>query len=337
MITEGEIVDIGQELFPHVEDMGFEPTFFDVTTTMAFMHFREEEVERAVVEVGLGGRLDSTNVLDKVDVCAITSIGLEHTDVLGTDIPSITVEKASIIKKGSTVVVGDIPAEGVPVVNRLANERKAKEVCGMADLEVLDHTIDGLHCRIAGRRAEYEFTMPVLGRHQAKNAAVAIAALEALDEPPDKAEIEMGLSEIELPGRMEILDHGPLVMVDGAHNPAAGAEVAKALEELFPETEIVLVIGMMKDKDMESFLRALSGPMTSIIATKARSERAIPPHKLEESVKGHCGMVSSADNVREAMQSAIDLAGNDGVVLATGSFYVAGEVRQIFRPVEHVL
>lgn len=335
MITEEEMVAIGQELLPHVEDMGFGPTFFDVTTTMAFMHFRNIEVERAVVEVGLGGRLDSTNVLHKVDVCAITSIGLEHTNVLGKDIPSITMEKASIIKPGSIVVVGNLPAEGVPIVNRMADERKAKEVRGMADMEVLDHSIDGLRCRVSGRNSEYKFTMPVLGRHQALNAAVAIAALEALDDPPKRAEVETGLSEVEVPGRMEIVDHGPLVMIDGGHNPAAGAEVAATMDELFPDKEIVLVIGMMKDKDVGSFLGNLSGRVSSVVATKAMSERAVPPHRLEEGAKGRCQNVSGAENIKDAMDMAVDIAGKDGVVLVTGSFYLAGEARQMFKPVRH--
>ena len=246
-IKEERIAALAQELHPHVEDMGGTPSFFDVTTALAFMHFRDNLVDKAVVEVGLGGRLDSTNVLRRVEVCVMTSAGLDHTDVLGKDVLSIVREKAAIAKKFSVMVVGEVPSETFPIIVEIAHERGVETVRKSATMEVVEAGLDGTKVKLKGDLADYEVVLPLLGRHQAINAAVAVAALENMSEPPTKAQVEKGLSVVEVPGRLEIVKKEPLVLLDGAHNPAAGAVLAKALLELYKEKRVVLVVGMMKD------------------------------------------------------------------------------------------
>ena len=337
IIKEARIAALAQELHPHVEEMGGAPSFFDVTTALAFMHFRDNLVDKAVVEVGLGGRLDSTNVLRRVEVCVMTSAGLDHTDVLGKDVLSIVREKAAIAKKFSVMVVGDVPSETFPIIVEIAHERGVETVRKGASLEVLEAGLDGMRLKLKGDLAEYDVSLPLIGKHQALNAAVAVAALENMTEPPTKAQVEKGLSMVEVPGRLEVVSKEPSVLLDGAHNPAAGSMLAKALLELYKEKRVVLVVGMMKDKDLPGFIDALAPATSAIIATRANSPRALPPEDILKAAQGKCGWLYSAPTVKEAMELAIEKAGKDGVVVATGSFYVVGEARQMFRPLQHGL
>jgi dihydrofolate synthase/folylpolyglutamate synthase len=337
MITEAEIVEIAKVLFPHVEAMGFEPTFFDVTTALAFMHFKNGGVERAVVEVGLGGRLDSTNVLEKVDVCVLTNVGLEHTDVLGDDVSRIAMEKASIFKEGALAVVGDVPEEAMDEVRSIANRMKVKGLERGARLEIIDERADGTMLRVFGKKDEYDVRLPLLGRAQARNAALAVAALESMEDGPSKEDIETGLSKVEVPGRLEVVSRRPLVLIDGAHNVPAGIELGRTVNALFGDRRVVLVVGMMKDKDIAGFLRALAPSASIVIATRADSKRAV----MAEDIVRHAGEmfdnVLRARTVEGAVKMAQDTAGPDGIVLVTGSFYVAGEARQVFKPVDRTL
>jgi len=332
LISEKAIAALAQELHPHVEAMGFSPSFFDVTTTLAFMHFRDAKVDKAVVEVGLGGRLDSTNILRRVEVCVITSAGLDHTDVLGKDVLSIAREKAAIAKKFAIMVVGNVPSETFPIIVEIAHEKGIETVRKAATVEILEAGLDGLKIKLKGDLAEYDVRLPLIGEHQAQNAAVAVAALENITDPPSKSDIEKGLSTVEVPGRLEIVNKGPVVLLDGAHNPPAGQVLAKALLDLYKEKRVVLVVGMMTDKDVSGFIEALSPATSAIIATKANSPRALPPEEILKAAQGKCGWLYSASTVKEALELAMDKAGKDGVVVATGSFYVVGEARQMFLP-----
>jgi len=332
MIPEDRIASLAQELFPHVKELGDAPSFFDVTTALAFMHFHERKVDKAVVEVGLGGRLDSTNVLRRVEVCVLTSAGLDHTDVLGKDVLSIVREKAAIAKKYSVMVVGDVPPETFPVIVEMSHERGVETVRKAAGYEVLETGPDGMKVRITGDLHEYAVDLPLLGKHQALNAAVAVAALENMAEPPTRSDIERGLMRVEVPGRLEVVHKGPLVILDGAHNPPAGAVLSKALLELYKEHKVVMVLGMMRDKDASGFIDAVAPATSAIIATRASSPRSLAPEEVLKAAQGKCGWLYSAPTVKEAMEMALDKAGKDGVVVATGSFYVVGEARQMFRP-----
>jgi dihydrofolate synthase/folylpolyglutamate synthase len=337
MVTEDEVVAIAQELFPHVEAMDFGPTFFDVTTALAFMHFEDKGVSRAVVEVGLGGRLDSTNVLEDVTTCVISSVGLEHTDVLGDDLSKILWEKASIIKPGSRVVVGDVPGELIGVVEDMARDRKALEVVPCLGLEVLEKDVDGQRFQVSGSEEVYDIRLPLMGAHQAFNAALAVTALTSSGLPVSTKAMVEGLASVKVPGRLEVMQKAPLVLIDGAHNPAAAGHVARTLEEVLDGRDVVLVLGMMLDKDIDGFVSAMAPVVSSIVATRADSDRAVAAKEIGRLAEGKVGKVHLTGDVREALDMAKDIAGKDGVVLVTGSFYVAGEARQVYRPVDHYL
>lgn len=332
MIGEDRIAALAQELFPHVKDMGGTPSFFDVTTTLAFMHFRDCGVDKAVIEVGLGGRLDSTNILRRVEVCVMTSIGLDHTDVLGKDVLSIVREKAAIAKKFAVMIVGEVPPEAFPVIVEIAHEKGIETVRKAASVEVLEAGLDGMRLTIKGDLSEYNVLLPLIGRHQAQNAAVAVAALESMAAPPSKSQIEDGLAVVKVPGRLEVVSKEPLVLLDGAHNPSAGHVLASTLQELVKERRVIVVLGMMRDKDLPGFVEALAPACSAIIATRADSPRALLPEEVLKAAQGRCGWLFSAPTVKEAVAMAVEKAGKDGVVVATGSFYVVGETRQMFRP-----
>ncbi len=314
---------------------GRHATFFELTSAICFEHFRNQDVDIAVIETGLGGRLDATNVIDPL-VTVITSIALEHTAWLGADIPSIAREKCGIIKPGRPVITGGLPAEAMAVVREIARERGARlvEAAGSVSIQLLAQDQDGTKVRIESASASYgTMTIPLPGSKTLENAAIAIAALEAL---PPESSIEIrpdvmkkGLQQVIWPGRFQLLSHEPPVIVDGSHNPQAGRALADALAHFFPRAPIGLVFGMASDKDLSGFLRSFSGMVKKFWAVPIRSDRSLPPEIVAAKARS-LGWDAEESTVLRALQDAAEWAGGQGgVICITGSFFLAGEVLEI--------
>ena len=311
---------------------GHEPlTYFELTTGGAFSFFADQAVNAAVVEVGLGGRLDATNVID-ADVAVVTGIAREHVEYLGEDIAGIAREKLAIAGLSSILVTGILPEEAeAEAVSRARDLGIQHRVYGR-DFRVLDavQSIGGWLCTIEGAEGTYEDVfVPLHGRHQTVNLAVAVAATEALlGRSLDADAVRDGAAAVTVPGRLEPLIADPLLILDGAHNPDGTATMTAALTEEFPSVRWTVVLGVMGDKDAEAMTGYLA-PMTDhFVVTAPRSARAVASDDLGRRVREVTDIeVTVVAGSEDAVDIARGLAGPKGAVLVTGSLYLVGEAR----------
>jgi len=316
-------------------DLEAPPTFFECTTAVAFEIFRRAGVDLAILEVGLGGRLDATNVVSPV-AAAITSIGLDHQAQLGSTLAGVAREKAGVIKPGIPVVCGPLPAEADDVVAQVCREQGARQVAVERLVRVEAALQEGRtvvsietpHRRLTG------VPLALTGRHQAQNAAVAVAVLDELDqlgiEIRDEA-IVTGLSTARWPGRLERFHwRGCDVLLDAAHNPAGARVLAAYLREL-GWTDVTLVFGAMRDKDVRGMLAELLPMCSLLVCTAAPGERALPPTELA-AVAGELGVASArVEAVPDAERALVRACEEGNRVLAAGSIFLIGPLRDILR------
>jgi len=332
-MTAEELAEAVTELAPLIElyedRAGDGVTYFEATTALAFAWFVERAVDVMVVETGLGGRLDATNVLG-ADVAVVTTIGIEHADVLGDTIGAIAPEKLAILAPGATLVTGDLPEEALDAAERKVAEQEATWHRWGAEYRVVaaERAVGGWLLDIAGVHGRYERTfLPVHGRHQAHNLAVAIAATEALfGRALSTDAVREAAAGITIPGRMEVVGADPVVMLDGAHNPHGVAALAAALREEFPSTSWALVFGAMADKDVPEMLGLLDGLITRVHACAPATDRAMAPARISEAADALGLPATAHDSVDDALAAA-RISG--GPTLVAGSLYLVGEVRDL--------
>ena len=291
-------------------DLDCHPTYFETVTAMAFWLFRELRVETAVVEVGLGGRLDATNVVEPA-LTVITPIDFDHEMFLGHTIEAIAGEKAGILKAGVPAVFASQRPEAAAVLDRFARElgirvRRAEEFV------VRDLHIDARGASFSGIR------VPLAGEHQVENAITAALALEELAVSP------AGIAEARWPGRLEHIYPNPDVILDGAHNPAGARALARYLERFYPGRKIWMIYGAMRDKAVEEIAGILFPLASELIFTAPDYSRALRPEALVEIAERG----ETAANVREALATARSRASHDDVIVVTGSLFLVGEARQ---------
>ena len=335
-IDRDEVVALVEELQPLVERMpGL--TTFEVITAMGFLYFARSDVQVGVIEVGLGGRLDATNVL-KPDVAVITSISLDHTYILGDTLGEIAREKGGIIKTGIPTVSAPQRAEAIQALESISHQRDTRlvEVCrdwdyepGPADREGQSFTIRRI--TNGGSPLDGEYWIPLIGRHQLENAATAVITLDllrgaGLDIPV--AAVDQGMRDLKWPGRMEILSQDPLVLVDCAHNPYSARTLRRALEEWFPDRGWVMVFGASADKDITGMLEALVPISEYTIVTRAGHPRAMAPIELADVVAEVGGGAEVSLNVRKALDRALTMMDPDNGLLATGSIFLVADLRE---------
>ena len=311
------------------------PTFFEATTAVAFELFRRARVEVGVIEVGLGGRFDSTNVV-RAPIGAITSIGLDHQELLGDTLEAIAFEKAGIIKPGMTVVTGVLPDAARTVVAAVARDRQAHLVEAASGARAEGDIRDGrATVRIVTPDGRYgPVTLALRGDHQIRNALVAVRVLQALERAgirvPGKA-IERGLTDVEWPGRLELIEvqDGPQVLLDAAHNVDGATALAAYLERWHPERP-TLVIGVMRDKDVLGIVRALLPVVSSVIATAADTPRALPARDLAARIAAAEANVPVRAEP-DPITAIEDAMATGHTVCVTGSIYLVGAVRDRLR------
>lgn len=317
------------DIFEH--RMGESLTYFELTAALALAWFADQAVDAAVVEVGLGGRLDATNAVHG-QVAVLTSVGIEHTEYLGDTLEEIAEEKLAIVEEGATLVTGPLPQP----IERLARRTAARlginaHVYG-ADFAVegASPALGGWNVDIQGIHGLYEdIYLPVHGRFQTVNLAVALAATEALTgrELDHEAVID-GVAAFSAPGRMESVGAQPLVMIDAAHNAPGFEILGQALAEEFATTKWVLVFGAMEDKDVPAMIRAVAARVSRIVTTAVDAPRAIPATALATLVAPHVDVeVGAIDDPAAAVEVARAVAGEEGSVLVAGSIYLGGAVR----------
>ncbi len=302
------------------------PTFFEVTTALAFLHFVRSQVDYAVVEVGLGGRFDATNVLDP-EVAVITNIALEHEDYLGKTLEAIAAEKAGIVKAGKPLVTAADAPEALAVITEVCRTRGAPllDVGATCRWEITGSDLSGQRFVVAQReQPTQEFGIRLLGRHQVTNAVTAVVAARLLRvrgaEVPEQA-IWEGLCRARWPGRLHLFPGHPLVILDGAHNPAGAKALRAFLEEQRFAGRLVLVFGVLQDKDWIAMLQELGPLAKRVILTRPESERAADPRGLVEAER-FCPKLEILVDVGEAIALARTVADREDAVVVTGSLFI---------------
>ena len=307
-------------------------SYFELLTTMAFLHFRNIGAAFQVVEVGLGGRLDATNVVQP-EVCAITSISLDHTRVLGDTIPLIAREKAGIVKTGVPVVVAPQTAAAMEVIADVAEARGA-EVVAVEDRTSWRRTAlgpEGQSFELRGTRGEYSLTMPLLGDHQLENAATAVAVIESLVEQgydiPCTA-IAGGFRNVEWPGRLQTFARGgKLVVADGAHNPDAMRRLVDTLPTLFDPRRVIVVFGALGSHSVTGMADELAALSPEVVAIRSRDPRAMDSGEVASICRERgLPVLAELDDVGRGTRRAIELSREGDIILATGSLSVVAEV-----------
>ena len=315
---------------------GAEPTFFEFTTAVAFECFHVMQVDVAVVEVGMGGRFDATNVLTPV-VAAITNVTLDHQAHLGATVGRIAFEKAGIIKPGVPVVAGRLDPEAWETIVRVSSERGARCVRWKTDFLAEGDPVAGF--RYTSPAREYSgLACPLPGRHQLENAGCAVAMMEAASERGlrvSEEAIRRGLRGVAWEGRLEAVEHDPLVVLDGAHNPAAASAVADYLKGFRANGgRVVLVAGFMRDKDYRGFLSAVVPYVDEIVLTSVQMSRAAAPEELYEGLEGWPGPVHTTARSGDALTCARRIASAGDMICVTGSLMLVGEIKALLRGCE---
>ncbi|TAN62756.1 bifunctional folylpolyglutamate synthase/dihydrofolate synthase [bacterium] len=333
MISKREIAGLLQRFRPAIEKYNRNCkygalTFFEVYTALAFLYFKRKKVDYAVLETGLGGRLDATNTVNPL-VCAITPISYDHTDQLGNTLKKIAVEKAGIVKSGlPKVIIAPQEKEAREVIRNRCKETGAQlyEIGKDIVWRKKNDTGGFQGFSVKGVRGNYDnLKIGLLGEYQLGNAALAIGMVEALAEEKITAlSIQRGLKEALWPGRLEVASRRPFIVLDGAHNTASAAALKEALKRHFKYKKLILVLGMSQDKDIEGVCDILARLAGKVILTKSGNSRAAEPEFIQKMLHRQAELTK---NIKEAIAMAKKSANPRDLILITGSLFVAGEAR----------
>ena len=303
------------------------PTYFEAMTAAAFLAFAERGVEVAVLEVGMGGRYDATNIVP-ADVSVIAPIGFDHERFLGGTLAAIAAEKAAIIKPGRPVVVGRLEPEALEVVRREAESKKAPLVAALEGVEIRsEESARGQRVWLETPSRDYgALDLPLTGEHQLDNLALAVRAIESFSESVDPAAVGRGVAATEWPGRLQRIEGRPPILLDAAHNVMATDALVRYLKS-HPHPKRVLLFGVMKDKRVWEMLEQLLPEVSYFIATRPEMSRARDPEKLARFAKEHGVPAEAVRSPGAALARARELAGPEGEVLVAGSIFLLGEIQ----------
>ena len=336
-IPEDDLARITEMVKHNVDEMlkkGLEhPTEFEIVTAIGFQYFYECQCDVVVLEVGLGGRFDSTNVIDTPLVAVITSISYDHMNILGDTLPKIAFEKAGIIKNGGDVVLySPQDREAEKVIEDTCRERNSRlHKTDFRKIRAVSHDIDGQTFDYGDYK---NLKIRLLGPHQPKNAAVAIEACKVLAEKGYNITddtIRKGLKNAEWPGRMEVVCRNPVFLIDGAHNTDAIKVLAEALELYFPDKNKIFIMGVMKDKEYKEMIKIIAPLADKFIVLTPPNERALPAVELAKIIRNYCKNVIISDTIDGSINTALQIYTENDVICAFGSLYYIGEIRRHFR------
>jgi dihydrofolate synthase/folylpolyglutamate synthase len=338
-ITQADFARLTEAMAPAAAEENADGRFgqlttFELLTALAFLYFRERDAGWQVLEVGIGGRLDATSVVEEKDVAVIGPISLEHTAILGETVEEIAAEKAAIIRPGCPVVMAPQPfLAAAAVIRRQAMEAGAPlvDVADSYSWERLAWDLSGQSLRLDGPRGQRELWLPLLGAHQLENAATAVAVIDVLAERgtnvPESA-VAAGLRGVHWPGRLEVLREGPLVVADGAHNGDSARRLREALRDYFQFRRLILVSGVSRDKALNDMARELAPLATLVIATRSQHPRAADTAVVAAAYAASGAATEIAPSVPEALGRALALAAPEDLVCVVGSLFVVAEARE---------
>ncbi len=316
-----------------VEGLDREPTFFEFTTAMALYEFNRQNVDWAIIETGMGGRLDATNVVDSA-LTIITNISLEHRQYLGNTIAAIAGEKAGIIKSEITVVTGITQKSARTAINHIAAEKKAPVYLKGRDFRSRRNSHD--HFSYYGMQSTWRrLEMGLSGTHQIDNAALVLAACETLCNTQrlniSSGSVRNGLKNTRWPGRLEVISTSPRIVLDGAHNLMAARTLTRYLKTQYQDHAITLVVGVLDDKPFDAILKDLVGASQRVVVTQPEIDRAIPAGTLAETAGKYCARVDIVPKVGQAVAHALETSSPRDVICVAGSLYVVGEAKTELR------
>ncbi len=322
-----ELARITEKVRPLADAMEDHPSQFELVTAIAMDYFASSGCDIVVLEVGMGGALDSTNVIDCPEAAVITNIGLEHTEYLGNTLAQIAEAKGGIIKPGCTAVCYDNVSEVMDTLRRICAEQRAQmRVSGKDDLRSISHDLRGQVFTWKG----LEYVLPLLGAHQLRNAGVVLETVSVLRERgwtiPEDA-VSEGLRTVEWPARFEVLSHEPLFILDGGHNPQCAQALAKNLADYLPNTRFTFLVGVLKDKDYLQMLELIFPFAADFVCLTPLSPRALPAEELASLIREKGWPAVSCESAEKGIRTALD---SGSPVLAFGSLYLAGHIRAAF-------
>ncbi|MBE3127565.1 MAG: bifunctional folylpolyglutamate synthase/dihydrofolate synthase, partial [Candidatus Atribacteria bacterium] len=341
-IDRKKVSELLERIKPYIEKVANtpsynHPTFFEVITSMAFLYFFEEQVDFLVLEVGLGGRLDATNVCEPL-ISVITHIDYDHMDQLGNSLQEIAREKGGIIKPEGIVISSNQHEEAYNEIKKIAEEKNSLiySIGREINYKIVKSDIKGVIFDLKGIYHEYKnLHTPLLGRHQADNSATAITAIEALKirgiNITEKA-IRAGLEKVKWTGRLEIIQHKPILVLDGAHNPNGVKVVRDALKEIFSYHRLILVLAIFADKDYKKMIQIIVPNADLIIATKTENSRATSPRIIAKEAAKYIDQnkIIVTENIPQAINCALSNSKEDDLICITGSLYTVGEAKRYF-------
>ena len=344
-ISQETFVQLMNMLKPYIDKITAEtpilmPTFFEIVTAIAFLYFEREKTDISVMEVGMGGRLDSTNII-LPEVSVITPVGYDHTDRLGKTLDKIAFEKAGIIKEGIPVISSIQEPDALAVISKTCNEKRSLLYLVGQDILIYDikvaqrNGIYGTECVIETWRNRYKnIFLPLVGRHQVENCAAAIGSLEVLAGKGvikiDNELIVNALADIRCPARIEVISEEPLTIVDTAHTVASMKILRESIKESFSFRKLVLVIGLSSDKDIEGVLKEIVSISNDLIFTRTGNPREADPEQMAVIAKRFSqNNLMVIEDIDEAMEEAKRIAKKDDLICITGSFFLAGKVKEL--------
>ena len=342
-ISRKKVSELLERIKPFIEKVAHtpsygHPTFFEVITSMAFLYFYEEQIDFLVLEVGLGGRLDATNICEPL-ISVITHIDYDHMDKLGNSLEEIAREKGGIIKPEGIVISSKQYEEAYNEIKKIADEKNTLVYSTGREInyEIVKSDVNGVIFNLKGIYHNYKnLHTPLLGRHQADNATTAITVTEALKirgvNISEKA-IRAGLEKVQWTGRLEIIQNNPKLILDGAHNPSGIRTVLQALKEIFTYQRLILVLAIFADKNYKKMIQIIAPKADLIITTKTKSPRAAPPLVIAKEAAKYIeqNKIIVSENIPQAIKCALSNSKKDDLICITGSLYTVGEAKRFFN------
>lgn len=333
----GRITSVIKEKANTMVEEGYEhPTTFEIVTAIGFMYFQEEKTDYVILEVGLGGRFDSTNIIEKPLASVITTIDYDHIDVLGDTLEKIAYQKGGIIKENSIVVSYPQEDSALKVLKEISKEKNVEfNMCPVENIKIKATSNKGASFDFQYKNIKMEnIEIGMLGEYQVYNAALGLTTLLTLKEKGlvsiGEEEIRQGLKETKWPGRLEVIGQNPTFLIDGAHNVQGISQLKKALK-LFSYNRLILGIGILKDKDTSHMIELLAPMADVVVATEVNMPRKLEAEILGEKISKYNKNIYVEKNIKEAIKKTLELAEDDDMIVFGGSLYLIGEVRTIYK------
>jgi dihydrofolate synthase/folylpolyglutamate synthase len=346
-ISRIDFVDIIQEIKPIVEKMkkkGILPTYFEIITAISFQYFKKKKIDYAIIEVGLGGKYDATNIVNP-DITIITNISLEHQNILGKKIMEIAYQKAGIIKESIPIFTA-ANNESLKAIKKIADEKKSPlYIIKNNDWIRLKNTLKFQEFHIKGLLKEYIVKTKLLGKYQGENITISIKTLEYLKNHGINIKdiyIKKGIEKTINPGRMEIINNNPIVLLDGSHNSKGFKQLSEALKNDFKFDKLFFIIGILKDKNIKSMISSIISISNNIITTQSHNKRSINSLELEKIIKklnkkNKNLKINSKNNIKDAIKYALTLINKNDLICISGSLYTVAEAREFLKKNRKVL